>query len=551
VITVLVVSGGGFQGLGLVRALMARDELRVVVCDCHGDNPTRYLADQYEVVPTLADPGFGDALRELCMREGVTAIFPATAHELPALARLSASFEAAGITVAVSPPAVIDALLDKSVVATWLDEAGIATQVATALETGAALPLLGKPRLGWGGQGMRVLDTPEVLATQMSAADSDAYLWVPKLESFIEYSIDVALGPLGERTVPVVRQRLRTSGGFAVISESVSEHGLDDLIVQVLNMLARRGAHGLFNIQIIVPAGGMAFVSDINPRLGTSATHALAEGMNLPVAYLAMRGRVQASAAQARRMVKSVRLLHDQAIPRLPPVRGVVFDLDDTLVDHKRWIYARFLSAGRDARLSAALAAIGAEAWRLIVARVLDEGERRHLVDRVAELSGLDRDTLLAAYREGTVDEAPLYRDVVRTLTRLHRSGIRIAILTDNPVPTQQAKLAALPAVMRDCIDAVVFGREHGGEKPHAGGFLAASAALGLAPAECAMVGDDMFRDGVGAIEAGYADALIVSRPGGFVQPHPAFYDLVPPRIAAHLHRIEGLASLLFVWNDL
>ena len=54
-LTVLVVSGGGFQGLGILSALRAIGGVRAVVADLYPDSPGRYLADAFHAVPPVAD----------------------------------------------------------------------------------------------------------------------------------------------------------------------------------------------------------------------------------------------------------------------------------------------------------------------------------------------------------------------------------------------------------------------------------------------------------------------------------------------------------------
>lgn len=555
--SVLVVSGGGFQGLGLVQALRARPATRIVVCDIFEEGLTRYLADCYEVVPPVDAPAFAQALLALAVREHVEVVFPSSVHELRMLADLVPRLALLGIKVAVPPQPLLDCLLDKQQTAHWLLSHGIpAQQPLPFAQAATRLPVIGKPRHGWGGTGMRVLRTEREVAAQQDAGDQDDYLWVPFLARFSEFSGDVALGPHGGRSPLVMRRRLRTSGGFSIISESVEDAEIEQLFERAIGALQASAAHGLFNLQIIAPQAGDAFISDVNPRIGTSASHALAEGINLVDAYLEMCRREATTAAQApaiaspvaaapphrmRRRVKTVRLLHDRIVPRIARPAAVVFDLDDTLIDHKRWIFDRLLLAMQAVGLPERAETSGLP---LLLARLVDEGERRLLIDRVAEATGVDQPRLLAAYRAAVPAEVVLYPDVESTLQALHAGGVAIAILTDNPPATQQAKIAAMPRSVRQTIDRVLFTQEHDGEKPDASGFLAAAAALDLEAGQCVMAGDNYFRDGVAAIDAGYAHAFVIRRPGAFIQSHAFLSALVPAGKASRIHYMDDLTTL-------
>ena len=102
-ISALIVSGGGFQGLGLIKALRAVTGTRVLVADCHAENVSRYFADAFFLAPLLRDERvFLEFVLNLCERESVNAVFASTDYELELLARHRDAFRALGATVYVS-----------------------------------------------------------------------------------------------------------------------------------------------------------------------------------------------------------------------------------------------------------------------------------------------------------------------------------------------------------------------------------------------------------------------------------------------------------------
>jgi HAD superfamily hydrolase (TIGR01549 family) len=401
-------------------------------------------------------------------------------------------------------------------------------------------PLFGRPRRGWGGRGTTVLhDVDEARDHQ---GDLNAYVWTPWLTRFEEFSADFAIDVHGDVSPIVLRRRLRTSGGFAVVSESVADASLSDIAGRTARTIGRAGGHGLFNVQILRPLHGTPFISDVNPRIGTSATHAMAEGLNLPGFFMHLAEDSSASRAPAhRKMSKSVRILKDIVIPRLAQApSGVVFDLDDTLVDHKLWMLQKLeaiypeIFSGR----------VDMTAFLLCAARLIDEGERARLIDRLlADLSlpATLQNEAIEAYRAAIVPETPLFPDVPPVLARLKAAGMAIAILTDNPPATQKAKIRHAPALYG--IDAVVYAREHGGEKPDVGGFFQVASMLSMNSNQLVMIGDNYFRDGIGATQAGYMHALIVRREGTFLSPHAGIASRLATLSGARIDVVDSLLS--------
>lgn len=536
-IPVLIVSGGGFQGLGLLESLQRLAHVAPIVADVYQDNVTRYLSPRYVQVPPLADEAaFTDALLALVRERGVRAVFPATAHELPLLARLRDRFARAGAQVAVSDPSLVEILLDKQATHRFLLAHGLPVQAPVDPEDhDFSRPLFGKPRHGWGGTGTVLARSPAEARHADARPGGAPLLWFPYLERFEEYSLDLAISPSGYVSPLVLRQRLRTTGGYAAISRTASRAPLRALARRIADVLAASGGRGILNVQFIVADDGEPFVSDVNPRFGTSAVHALAEGVNLPGFFL--EDQAPGPDADApRRAARTVRYLETIAVPLLRQrPDAVVFDLDDTLVDHKLWMADR-LAAAYDA---VARGWADPDAFALAALQAIDEGERRFLIDRVCETLGWEerqRQALLEAYRRAPGGETPLYPDVAPALEALRDAGLRLAVLTDNPVATQRSKLERSP-VLRDL--AAFFSREAGAEKPAAVAFEAAARGLGLSPDRLCMVGDNLFRDALGAIRSGYACAFVLHRDGAFIHPHRSLAARIP--LPGDIHHVRDL----------
>lgn len=526
--TVLIVSGGGFQGLALVKALRAVGGLRVLLADCHAENVARYFADGYYRTPMLQPPGpFLDFALALCEREAVTAVFAATNHELPLLASHRADFAALGATVFVPEAALLDLANDKLRFYRWLEAQGLPCLPCYAApdDRDAALPLIGKPRYGWGGRGIRVLTTRDAVAT-LPRDELDEYVWQPCLSDFDEYSVDFAVSDQGAVSPLAFRRRVRVLGGFAILGEPWAPETVREAARHAIDELLPLGACGPMNLQLLHTEGG-CWLTDLNPRIGTSMPLSLAAGHN-PVAFLLAADREGSLPSHAGPQdpagatgARALRFLEERFVPALDlnDVGGVVFDLDDTLLDQKEWMLSKLEITWTRAR--AVLP--GREDFLGLGLRIIEEGNRARLFDALCEELGLDdatRHSLIDTYRAAEPARGRLYDDARPCLMQLRRMGYRLGLLTDNPPASQRLKVRVCG--LEPCFDALIYTGELGAHKPDGQAFAACAQTLGLPADRLAMVGDNLFRDIRGALAAGYRHAFAIQRPGGFFNFNPA-----------------------------
>jgi HAD superfamily hydrolase (TIGR01549 family) len=193
-------------------------------------------------------------------------------------------------------------------------------------------------------------------------------------------------------------------------------------------------------------------------------------------------------------------------------LRGLVFDLDDTLVAATR---ARL----RGNRVLRELG-IDPRHWRRVSGRwwvryqagEISSQELRF--GRFAEL-GLQGEAAIAADEawRRVAFGARLRRGARRLLLEARRAGLRTAILTNGTIDPQRNKLRANGLL--ELVDVALVSEEVGHHKPHPEAFRHALAQLGLGPPEAAMIGDDLAADVEGALQAGFSRvAWITGEPG-------------------------------------
>jgi len=184
-------------------------------------------------------------------------------------------------------------------------------------------------------------------------------------------------------------------------------------------------------------------------------------------------------------------------------IAAVLFDLDDTLYEQRRWLAPAW------AAVAAAAAPYGVDGdafTRTLVAVAAGGSDRGRIIDRALARMPATDDVplapLLAAFRSSVPERLSLYPGVREALRSL-RDEVPIGLVTDGDVAIQRAKLRLL--ALDDAFDAVVLSDELGRErrKPHPAPFMAALATLGARPGDAVHVGDRPDKDVRGAIAVG------------------------------------------------
>ncbi|MEO8508130.1 MAG: HAD family hydrolase [Betaproteobacteria bacterium] len=204
-------------------------------------------------------------------------------------------------------------------------------------------------------------------------------------------------------------------------------------------------------------------------------------------------------------------------------IRAILFDLDDTLIDHQH--AARAAMAGVRARFSA-LAQLPLDVLAAEHQRILDLLHHEVAIGaRSVDDARIDRYRRLFAFAgadgERAGAAAELHRRVYQATRRpvagarellvaLH-GQVRIAVVTNNTLVEQTEKLATFG--LAPFVDALVTSEEIGVAKPDGRIFAAALARVGCTAPEAVMVGDSWVHDVEGALAAGIG-AVWLNRTG-------------------------------------
>jgi len=324
-LTVLVSASGAPGTAALLRALRGNGErqIRLVGTDMSERSIGRHLCDAFHVVPAGSDPGFPDAILEVCRRERVDAVVPQSSFDLLGLADAKERFE--GPAVLVASPDAIRRSNDKAETYALLDRIGVRGPAWRRARGGAAVAeaarelgypgddVAMKPVFSSGSRGFRILsasaDRREQLLTnrpgvaealrleelrELLPDDDETELLVMELARGEERTIDgIAEGGRILLGHPKTREAMRA--GLAMYFETLDD---PDLMGTAGRIVAELGLDHFFNIQLVGE-----HVIEINPRISTVVYQ---EDLNLP--YLGIKHALgEVSAEELRELAARVR----------------------------------------------------------------------------------------------------------------------------------------------------------------------------------------------------------------------------------------------------
>ena len=195
------------------------------------------------------------------------------------------------------------------------------------------------------------------------------------------------------------------------------------------------------------------------------------------------------------------------------PIKGVIFDLDNTLLDFMKMKQVAVRSAIRG-MIEAGLEIDEKKSFQDIITLYEKIGwENQKVFDVFLEnsIGHVDNKFLAAgvvAYRRAREANLLAYPNVNKTLIELTKLGMKLAVVSD--APSREAWMRIYYLNLYHFFDVVITFDDSGERKPSAIPFEMALKKLGLEPQSSLMIGDWPERDVVGAKKIGMRTAFAV-----------------------------------------
>lgn len=244
-----------------VRRLAAGSQ--VIATDISPWSPAVHVADAARRVPRSDEPGYVEALLEICAADDIRLLVPTIDDELEIIARAVPRFAAVGVRVAVGSVETVRTCRDKAVTSAFLARHGIAAATTWTPETldlaRVTYPLFIKPRRGRGSVGAYPVHDRDELTFFIK------YVPDPVIQPFLrspEYTVDLLCDFDGRLLSAVPRERQVIRAGVTDRGRTVRDPRLLDLAVRCAEALEFRGAAN-FQCRMF---DGQPVIFEINPR---------------------------------------------------------------------------------------------------------------------------------------------------------------------------------------------------------------------------------------------------------------------------------------------
>lgn len=467
--------------------------LKIYGADMAGSAPALAYCDYGRKICAMRDVDYIPRLIEICKEDKIDLVIPTIDTDLIVLSENKEQFEAIGTRVMISSPDKVALCRDKNNTYNFFASCGLMAPIPVndyRKYTGP-YPCFIKPKDGSSSvNAFKVEREQELVAYAEKIGD---YIIQPFIDGK-EYTIDIFCDFDGNPIYIVPRERIAVRSG-EVLKTKIE---LDERMIKEAEQLIKHfNPCGPITVQLIrQKETGDDYFIEINPRYGGGAPLSMKAGADSPEMIMRlMMGETITyhdegirDGAVFSRFDQSVCITceSERIDGRSRPIKGVIFDLDDTLYSEKQYVRSGFRAVakllGRD------------EAEEKLWNYFLDG---KNAIDELLSEWGQQdqKEQCLRAYREH-MPGIVLYEGVEPLIRSLKAEGVLVGIITDGRVEGQKNKVKALG--LDDLVSDIIITDELGGvrfRKPNDIAFRIMQCRWGLPFEEMIYVGDNLNKD--------------------------------------------------------
>lgn len=461
-------------------ALVLNKDLKIYGADMAGTAPALAYCDFTRRVVAMKDPGYIQNLLDICVADCIDLLIPTIDTDLLVLAENKGRFEAISTRVMISAPDKIRICRDKNNTSQFFVDCGLHAPMPVNdwKEYKGGFPAFIKPKDGSSSINAFKVENEEEL--EVYAGQVEDYIVQPFV-SGREYTIDIFCDWNGNPISIVPRERLQVRAGEVLKTQIC----MDQTMIEESKALCKAFKPcGPMTVQLIRDNAGVDWFIEINPRFGGGAPLSMKAGARSAEAILKLmdgeevREYEVADGAIYSRFDQSVCITEGKG-----QIKGVIFDLDDTLYSEKEYVrsgykaVSEYLGGGYEDRLWNCF-----EAGTPAIDELLKELYREEEKAKVLEI-----------YRSHKPD-IHLFPGVKEMIEKMKAKGIKVGIITDGRPEGQRNKLEALGLE----VDDVIITDELGGvqfRKPCDIAFRIMATRWRINPADVTYVGDNPAKD--------------------------------------------------------
>lgn len=468
-------------------ALNINIDLKIYGADMTGTAPALIFCDFTRTICGMKEPQYINELLYMCQSDHIDIIIPTIDTDLLVLSQNKDKFEKIGTKVLISSPDMISICRDKNYTADFFISCGLkAPKTYNNYEEYPNIyPCFIKPKDG--SSSINAYEVRNESELEVYANQIDDYVIQPFIKG-VEYTVDIFCDFEGNPIYITPRIRLAVRSGEVLKTRISMDRKIIDACKKLIDAFKPCGP---MTVQLIRQnTTGDDYYIEINPRYGGGAPLSMKAGARSVEALLKILSGQNVKYTEEIDQ-DSVYSRFDQSVcvsegMRRQPVKGVIFDLDDTLYSEKRYVKSGYKAVAK---------LLGNEALAERLWMHFQDGKAA--IDEV--LQELDceekKEQCLETYREH-LPEISLYDGMLEILQNLKYKGIRIGIITDGRVSGQKKKIHALG--LESLVDDIIVTDELGGiqfRKPCDIAFRIIQRRWGIPFEQIIYVGDNMDKD--------------------------------------------------------
>lgn len=420
-------------------ALVLKKNLKIYGADMVGTAPALAYCDHIRKIVAMKDCEYMDNLLRICSNDHIDLLIPTIDTDLLVLSENRQKFGEIGTRVMISAPDKIQICRDKNNTSQFFVDCGLHAPVPVNdwRKYKSGYPAFIKPKDGSSSINAFKVENEEEL--EVYAGLVEDYIIQPFV-SGREYTIDIFCDWDGKPVSIVPRERLQVRAGEVLKTRICMDR---QMITEAKELCKEFKPCGPMTVQLIRDNGGTDWFIEINPRYGGGAPLSMKAGARSAETILKLLDGeevgfqdIVADGAIYSRFDQSVCIMESKG-----RIKGVIFDLDDTLYSEKEYVWSGYKAVSEylGGRYEEKLAHYF-EAGKLAIDELLKELGCEYKKEKV-----------LGVYRRHKPD-IHLYDGVKEIFEGLRNRGIKIGIITDGRPEGQRNKLEALGLDVDDVI---------------------------------------------------------------------------------------------------
>lgn len=424
-------------------------ELKIYGADMTGTAPALTFCDEIRYVCGMKEKEYISQLVSICAKDKIDLLVPTIDTDLLILAENVSKFNKVGTKVLISKPDKIAICRDKNYTANFFEKCGLKAPHTynDYLKYADDYPCFIKPKDGSSSINAFKVNNREELAVYSQKIGD--YIIQPFIDG-TEYTIDIFCDFKGRPISIVPRERIQVRAGEVLKTKIRMDK---QMISEAKSICYHFKPCGPLTVQLIRQKGSNDdYYIEINPRFGGGSPLSMKAGARSPEAILKMLDGetipfctdVEDDAIYSR-FDQSVCISEGKSV-----IKGVIFDLDDTLYNEKDYVKSGFktisdyLGGGYEEQL-----------WSYFETGKPAIDELAIFLRREPE-----KNILLQLYRSHK-PVIHLYNGVEELLSELRYKGYKIGIITDGRPEGQKNKIEALG--LKKYVDDIIITDELGG----------------------------------------------------------------------------------------